>query len=147
MPEIGQDLLSIMGGARDPGRRAKIAVRSNDKRTDPIGACVCMRASRVQALSNELAGERIDIILWDDNPAQFVINAMSPAEVVAVVLALLLLLSNLGEAKIVSGSWDEKVRAISGTEGAPGPQILSKRRRCWSPIPRSIAVATPPVPQ
>ena len=86
VPEIGQDLLSIMGGARDPGRRAKIAVRSNDKRTDPIGACVGMRGSRVQAVSNELAGERIDIILWDDNPAQFVINAMSPAEVASIVV-------------------------------------------------------------
>jgi N utilization substance protein A len=86
VPEIGQDLISIMGGARDSGRRAKIAVRSNDKRTDPIGACVGMRGSRVQAVSNELAGERIDIILWDDNPAQFVINAMAPAEVAAIVV-------------------------------------------------------------
>jgi len=86
VPEIGQDLLSIMGGARDAGRRAKIAVRSNDKRTDQIGACVGMRGSRVQAVSNELAGERIDIILWDDNPAQFVINSMAPAEVAAIVV-------------------------------------------------------------
>jgi len=86
VPEIGQDLLSIMGGARDPGRRAKIAVRSNDKRTDPIGACVGMRGSRVQAVSNELAGERIDIILWDDNSPQFVINAMAPAEVASIVV-------------------------------------------------------------
>lgn len=86
VPEIGQNLISIMGGARDPGRRAKIAVRSNDRRTDPIGACVGMRGSRVQAVSNELAGERIDIILWDDNPAQFVINAMAPAEVASIVV-------------------------------------------------------------
>jgi N utilization substance protein A len=86
VPEIGQDLITIMGGARDPGRRAKIAVRSNDPRTDPIGACVGMRGSRVQAVSNELAGERIDIILWDDNPAQFVINAMAPAEVASIVV-------------------------------------------------------------
>jgi len=86
VPEIGQDLISIMGGARDSGRRAKIAVRSNDRRTDPIGACVGMRGSRVQAVSNELAGERIDIILWDDNPAQFVINAMAPAEVASIVV-------------------------------------------------------------
>jgi N utilization substance protein A len=86
VPEIGQGLISIMGGARDPGRRAKIAVRSNDRRTDPIGACVGMRGSRVQAVSNELAGERIDIILWDENPAQFVINAMAPAEVAAIVV-------------------------------------------------------------
>ena len=86
VPEIGQELISIMGGARDPGRRAKIAVKSNDPRTDPIGACVGMRGSRVQAVSNELAGERIDIILWDDNPAQFVINAMAPAEVESIVV-------------------------------------------------------------
>jgi N utilization substance protein A len=86
VPEIGQDLISVMGGARDSGRRAKIAVRSNDKRTDPIGACVGMRGSRVQAVSNELAGERIDIILWDDNPAQYVINAMAPAEVAGIVV-------------------------------------------------------------
>ena len=86
VPEIGQELISIMGGARDPGRRAKIAVKTNDKRTDPIGACVGMRGSRVQAVSNELAGERIDIILWDDNPAQFVINAMAPAEVASIVV-------------------------------------------------------------
>jgi N utilization substance protein A len=86
VPEIGQGLITIMGGARDPGRRAKIAVRSNDSRTDPIGACVGMRGSRVQAVSNELAGERIDIILWDDNPAQFVVNAMAPAEVASIVV-------------------------------------------------------------
>jgi N utilization substance protein A len=86
VPEIGQELITIMGGARDPGRRAKIAVRSNDPRTDPIGACVGMRGSRVQAVSNELAGERIDIILWDENPAQFVINAMAPAEVASIVV-------------------------------------------------------------
>ncbi|MGA0266051.1 MAG: transcription termination factor NusA [Lysobacterales bacterium] len=86
VPEIGQGLITIMGGARDPGRRAKIAVRSNDSRTDPIGACVGMRGSRVQAVSNELAGERIDIILYDENPAQFVINAMAPAEVASIVV-------------------------------------------------------------
>ena len=72
--------------ARDPGRRAKIAVQALDARTDPIGACVGMRGSRVQAVSNELAGERVDIILWDDNPAQFVINAMAPAEVHSIVV-------------------------------------------------------------
>jgi len=86
VPEIGQGLISVMGAARDPGRRAKIAVRSNDPRTNPIGACVGMRGSRVQAVSNELAGERIDIILWDENPAQFVINAMAPAEVASIVV-------------------------------------------------------------
>lgn len=86
VPEIGQELITIMGGARDPGRRAKVAVRSNDPRTDPIGACVGMRGSRVQAVSNELAGERIDIILWDDNPARFIVNAMAPAEVASIVV-------------------------------------------------------------
>ena len=86
VPEIGQNLITIMGAARDPGRRAKIAVRSNDPRTDPIGACVGMRGSRVQAVSNELSGERIDIILYDENPAQFVINAMAPAEVASIVV-------------------------------------------------------------
>ncbi len=86
VPEIGQGLIDIMGAARDPGLRAKIAVRSNDERLDPVGACVGMRGSRVQTVSNELASERIDIILWDENPAQFVINAMSPADVVSIVV-------------------------------------------------------------
>ncbi|MFK8017417.1 MAG: transcription termination factor NusA [Gammaproteobacteria bacterium] len=86
VPEVGQGLIDILGAARDPGNRAKIAVRSNDNRIDPVGACVGMRGSRVQAVSNELSGERVDIILWDDNPAQFVINAMSPAEVVSIVM-------------------------------------------------------------
>lgn len=86
VPEVGQGLIEIMGAARDPGMRAKIAVRSLDPRLDPVGACVGMRGSRVQSVSNELAGERIDIILWDDNPAQFVINAMSPAEVLSIVV-------------------------------------------------------------
>ncbi|HEY5789097.1 MAG TPA: transcription termination factor NusA, partial [Gammaproteobacteria bacterium] len=75
VPEIGEGLIDIMGAARDPGSRAKIAVRSNDPRFDPVGACVGMRGSRVQAVSNELAGERVDIIPWDENPAQYVINA------------------------------------------------------------------------
>jgi N utilization substance protein A len=86
VPEVGQGLIKILGAARDPGLRAKIAVRSMDQRIDPVGACVGMRGSRVQAVSNELAGERVDIILWDENPAQFVINAMSPAEVVSIVV-------------------------------------------------------------
>ncbi len=86
VPEAGQGLIDIVGAARDPGSRAKIAVKSNDPRIDPVGACVGMRGSRVQSVSNELAGERIDIILWDENPAQFIINAMSPAEVVSMVL-------------------------------------------------------------
>ena len=86
VPEVGQGLIEILGAARDPGLRAKIAVLSNDPRIDPIGACVGMRGSRVQTVSTELAGERVDIILWDENPAQFVINAMSPAEVVSIVV-------------------------------------------------------------
>lgn len=86
VPEVGQGLIEILGAARDPGLRAKIAVKSNDPRIDPVGACVGMRGSRVQAVSNELAGERIDIILWDENPAQFVINAMSPADVTSIVV-------------------------------------------------------------
>ncbi|MGQ0657647.1 MAG: transcription termination factor NusA [Chromatiales bacterium] len=86
VPEIGEGLIEILGAARDPGLRAKIAVRSKDPRVDPVGACVGMRGSRVQAVSNELAGERVDIILWDENPAQFVINAMSPAEVVSILV-------------------------------------------------------------
>jgi len=86
VPEIAEETIDLMGAARDPGSRAKIAVKSNDKRIDPVGACVGMRGSRVQAVSGELAGERIDIVLYDDNPAQFVINAMSPAEVSSIVV-------------------------------------------------------------
>ena len=86
VPEVGQGLIEILGAARDSGLRAKIAVKSNDTRIDPVGACVGMRGSRVQAVSNELAGERVDIILWDENPAQFVINAMSPADVLGIVV-------------------------------------------------------------
>ncbi len=86
VPEVGQGLVSIMGCARDPGDRAKIAVLAHDNRTDPIGACIGMRGSRVQAVTNELNGERVDIILWSDNPAQFVINAMAPAEVQSIIV-------------------------------------------------------------
>src|SRR3954462_207446 len=86
VPEVGQGLINILGAARDSGARAKIAVRSNDPRIDPVGACVGMRGSRVQAVSNEIAGERVDIIPFDENPAQFVINAMSPAEVMSIVV-------------------------------------------------------------
>ena len=86
VPEIGEELIEIKGAARDPGSRAKIAVKTNDQRIDPVGACVGMRGARVQAVSNELAGERIDIVLWDDNPAQLVINAMQPAEVASIVM-------------------------------------------------------------
>ncbi|TRW49397.1 transcription termination/antitermination protein NusA [Aliidiomarina halalkaliphila] len=86
VPEIGEEMIEVKGAARDPGSRAKIAVKSNDRRIDPVGACVGMRGARVQAVSSELGGERVDIVLWDDNPAQFVINAMSPAEVVSIVM-------------------------------------------------------------
>jgi N utilization substance protein A len=86
VPEVGQGLVTIRACARDPGDRAKIAVLAHDNRTDPIGACIGMRGSRVQAVSNELNGERVDIILWSDNPAQFVINAMAPAEVQSIVV-------------------------------------------------------------
>ncbi|MDO5506529.1 MAG: transcription termination factor NusA [Pseudoxanthomonas suwonensis] len=86
VPEVGQGLVSIMACARDPGDRAKIAVLAHDNRTDPIGACIGMRGSRVQAVTNELNGERVDIVLWSDNPAQFVISAMAPAEVQSIVV-------------------------------------------------------------
>ncbi|WP_095498712.1 transcription termination factor NusA [Paraferrimonas haliotis] len=86
VPEIGEEMIEIMGAARDPGSRAKIAVKSNDRRIDPVGACVGMRGARVQAVSGELGGERIDIVLWDDNVAQFVINAMAPADVASIVV-------------------------------------------------------------
>ncbi len=86
VPEVGEGLIDIRGAARDPGLRAKIAVKALDQRIDPVGACVGMRGSRVQAVSNELNGERVDIILWNENPAQYVINAMSPADVVSIVV-------------------------------------------------------------
>ncbi|CAH0216671.1 transcription elongation factor NusA [bacteria symbiont BFo1 of Frankliniella occidentalis] len=86
VPEIAEEVLEIKAAARDPGSRAKIAVKTNDKRIDPVGACVGMRGARVQAVSSELGGERIDIVLWDDNPAQFVINAMAPADVASIVV-------------------------------------------------------------
>jgi N utilization substance protein A len=86
VPEISEQVIEIRGAARDQGSRAKIAVKTNDGRIDPIGACVGMRGARVQAVSNELDGERIDIVLWDDNPAQLVINSMAPAEVESIVV-------------------------------------------------------------
>jgi N utilization substance protein A len=86
VPEIDQNLIEIKGAARDPGFRAKIAVFSSDRKLDPIGACVGMRGSRVMSVSNELGGERIDIILWDEDPAVFVINAMAPAEIESIVV-------------------------------------------------------------
>ena len=86
VPEIEEGLLEVKAAARDPGVRAKIAVKSNDQRIDPIGTCVGMRGSRVQAVTSELAGERVDIILWSADPAQFVINALAPAEVESIVV-------------------------------------------------------------
>ncbi|OGT06364.1 MAG: transcription termination/antitermination protein NusA [Gammaproteobacteria bacterium GWF2_41_13] len=86
VPEIGDGVIEIKALARDPGLRSKVAVKTNDGRIDPIGACVGMRGSRIQVISNELNGERVDIILWDDNPAQLVINAMTPAEVASIVM-------------------------------------------------------------
>ncbi len=86
VPEIAEQVIEIKAAARDPGSRAKIAVKTNDGRIDPQGACIGMRGSRVQAVSSELNGERIDVILWDDNPAQLVINAMAPAEIASIVV-------------------------------------------------------------
>ena len=86
VPEIEQGLLEIKSCARDPGSRAKIAVQSHDKRVDPIGTCVGVRGSRVTAVTNELAGERVDIVLWSDDPAQFVIGALAPANVSSIVV-------------------------------------------------------------
>jgi transcription termination/antitermination protein NusA len=86
VPEIAQGLIELKGAARDPGVRAKIAVQAKDKRIDPVGACVGMRGSRVQAVTTELNGERVDIVPWDNNPAQFVINAMAPAEVESLIM-------------------------------------------------------------
>jgi len=86
VPEISEQVIEIRAAARDPGSRAKIAVKTNDGRIDPVGACVGMRGSRVQAVSNELDGERVDIVLWDDNPVQLVVNAMAPADVESIVV-------------------------------------------------------------
>lgn len=86
VPEINEQIINIRAAARDPGSRAKIVVSTNDGRIDPVGACVGMRGSRVQVVSGELSNERIDIILWDDNPAQLVINAMAPAEVASIIM-------------------------------------------------------------
>ena len=86
VPEIGENIIQVKAAAREPGNRAKIAVKTNDGRIDPIGACVGMRGARVQAVSSELGGERVDIILWDDSPAQLVINAMAPADISSIVV-------------------------------------------------------------
>ncbi len=86
VPEIGENIIEVKAAAREPGNRSKIAVKTNDGRIDPVGACVGMRGARVQAVSSELGGERVDIILWDDNPAQLVINAMAPADITSIVV-------------------------------------------------------------
>lgn len=86
VPEIGENTIEVKAAARDLGNRSKIAVKTKDGRIDPIGACVGMRGARVQAVSSELGGERVDIILWDDNPAQLVINAMAPADITSIVV-------------------------------------------------------------
>jgi transcription termination/antitermination protein NusA len=86
VPEITEDIITVKAVARDPGSRAKIAVKTNDGRIDPIGACIGIRGSRVQNVSNELGGERIDVVLWDDDPAQLVVNAMAPAEIASIVV-------------------------------------------------------------
>lgn len=86
VPEIGENIIEVKAAARDPGNRAKIAVKTNDGRIDPVGACVGMRGARVQAVSSELGGERVDIVLWDDNPAQLVINSMAPADISSIVV-------------------------------------------------------------
>ena len=101
-----KNLLKSKRAARDPGSRAKIAVKTNDGRIDPIGACVGMRGARVQAVSGELGGERIDIVLWDDNPAQLVINAMAPAEValllwMKILIRWILLLKKINYHKLL----------------------------------------------
>lgn len=86
VPEIGEDVIQIKAAARDPGARSKIAVKTNDGRIDPRGACIGMRGARVQAVSSELGGERVDVVMWDENPVQLVINAMEPAEVASIVV-------------------------------------------------------------
>jgi len=86
VPEISDGMIEIKGAARDAGLRAKIAVEAKEARIDPVGACVGMRGSRVQAVTNELSGERVDIIIWDEEPARFAINAMAPAEVLSIVV-------------------------------------------------------------
>jgi len=85
VPEVLENLIEIVNVVRDPGCRAKVAVKSNDNRVDPVGSCVGMRGSRIQAISNELQGEKIDVILWDDDPAQLVINSLAPADIISLV--------------------------------------------------------------
>jgi len=147
VPEVGEGMIDVLAAARDPGSRAKIAVRSNDPRLDPVGACVGMRGSRVQAVSNELAGERVDIILWNDNEAQFVINSMSPAEIDSIVvdedkhsMDLSVATDNLSQAIGRGGQnvrlatqltgWELNVRDVS-TEKASGDDEMSKIKQAF----------------
>ena len=147
VPEVGEGMIDVLAAARDPGSRAKIAVRSNDPRLDPVGACVGMRGSRVQAVSNELAGERVDIILWNDNEAQFVINSMSPAEIESIVvdedkhsMDLSVATDNLSQAIGRGGQnvrlatqltgWELNVRDVS-TEKASGDDEMSKIKQAF----------------
>ncbi len=147
VPEVGEGMIDVLVAARDPGSRAKIAVRSNDPRLDPVGACVGMRGSRVQAVSNELAGERVDIILWNDNEAQFVINSMSPAEIESIVvdedkhsMDLSVAPDNLSQAIGRGGQnvrlatqltgWELNVRDVS-TEAASGDDEVSKIKQAF----------------
>jgi len=147
VPEVGEGMIDVLAAARDPGSRAKIAVRSNDPRLDPVGACVGMRGSRVQAVSNELAGERVDIILWNDNEAQFVINSMSPAEIDSIVvdedkhsMDLSVATDNLSQAIGRGGQnvrlatqltgWELNVRDVS-TEAASGDDEMSKIKQAF----------------
>jgi len=147
VPEVGEGMIDVLAAARDPGSRAKIAVRTNDPRLDPVGACVGMRGSRVQAVSNELAGERVDIILWNDNEAQFVINSMSPAEIDSIVvdedkhsMDLSVATDNLSQAIGRGGQnvrlatqltgWELNVRDVS-TEAASGDDEMSKIKQAF----------------
>jgi N utilization substance protein A len=121
VPEIAQGLIELKGAARDPGLRAKIAVQAKDKRIDPVGACVGIRGSRVQAVTTELAGERVDIVPWDENVAQFVINAMAPAEVESITVdedahSMTVAVSGINLAKAIGRS-GQNVRLASELTG------------------------------
>jgi transcription termination/antitermination protein NusA len=111
VPEVGQGLVEIKACARDPGDRAKMAVRAKDSRTDPLGACIGMRGARVQAVTNELNGERVDLVIWNDNPAQFVINAMAPAEVQSIIQ------DEEKHSMDIAVASDEKLRQAIGRNG------------------------------
>ena len=154
VPEIAEELIEIRGAARDPGSRAKIAVKTNDRRIDPVGACVGMRGSRVQAVSNELNGERVDIVLWDDNPAQLVINAMAPAEVASIVMDednhtmdVAVAADNLAQAIGRNGQNVRLATELTGwtlnvmTEEEAASARNKSRVACWSTLP-SIWIST-----